>query len=588
MNIATHPRPFKNIISCFFFVTGVLICVSHAHAFNYLEHRLIGNQALEQFYRLHVSRLHAERLGLMPFSRGAQGNLLFDRLSTFVEVSYGDLNGLAGDHSANPLELEEQLRTDNSHLLRVWAAQIEYDQLHYSGAPNGLLIKLDPQYVNLAAVNLSHFYQYGKSLSGHFLGFDVEAIPKMIDPRQSAAAFNTLNKTNALRMYVTVHTAAIMLAEKAGLHYRRGEIDLAKDFLYYAFLYEAFGAHFLQDSFSGGHLLVNRSVSASVTNNKALHDFYCKHAPQVVNFRGESWRAFGDGYLNAHTATYRDVATLPAIDYPVYTPETERIIQATAVSLGEVFRSFEQAIDQQPIPILLALGKETGSDWAPIFLTEYQAMSQVPLPFETLVFGTYKDQFSADARMINQKPHTRNFVRSRISNSFLIGITTNSFLLYHHFEGLDLRFNFLTWRHTYSVNAEQTKKSTADRWVGLTFSYSLGQFYRFNESDSPLLNIVKAGIRGNYDFWVTNQKFIGLYYYLEAGILEDGQRTSFVAAPQAGIQLGSLFNIRYYDKPALVRIPLQLLLPLKFKVGYYLGPTIRPAAFSGLELDIIF
>ncbi|MFN7706276.1 MAG: hypothetical protein ACK5OS_16790, partial [Chryseotalea sp.] len=184
--------------------------------------------------------------------------------------------------------------------------------------------------------------------------------------------------------------------------------------------------------------------------------------------------------------------------------------------------------------------------------------------------------------------YTRNFIRSRVSNSIVAGITTNAFLSKHYFEGIEIRINAGTLLDNYTTPSEKGKKGTVDSWLGYTFSLASGRVLQEVEMPLYTTHLYKAGIRGNTDVWITNKKFIGLFYYLESGMGVTNADKYFVISPQVGIQLGSLINVNYYNLPTAIRLPLQLILPLKFKYSFVYAGDRPHFSSTGVELDLVF
>lgn len=77
---------------------------------------------------------------------------------------------------------------------------------------------------------------------------------------------------------------------------------------------------------------------------------------------------------------------------------------------------------------------------------------------------------------------------------------------------------------------------------------------------------MKAGANYNMDIFVSPKRFLGLYSYFEMGIDRRNDETRFLVAPSVGIQLGSLIGVHNFNMPGWLRIPLGIILPLKFAV----------------------
>ena len=99
---------------------------------------------------------------------------------------------------------------------------------------------------------------------------------------------------------------------------------------------------------------------------------------------------------------------------------------------------------------------------------------------------------------------------------------------------------------------------------------------------------LRVGIRSHFDYWVSNERFAGLFVYSEIGMDRRANKSAFAFTPQAGVQLGSLLKLNYYSMPVWARVPAQLLLPLKFRAGTIVAAGRRPTTFSGLEIDLLF
>jgi hypothetical protein len=219
----------------------------------------------------------------------------------------------------------------------------------------------------------------------------------------------------------------------------------------------------------------------------------------------------------------------------------------------------------------------------------FKALQQVPLPYTTLSKDKLADSIQVQTNLsVNSKPYTRNFIRSRVSNSIVAGITTNAFLSRNYFEGIEIRINAGIFLDKYTTPTEKGKKGTVDSWMGYTFSFASGRVLQQVEVPLYTTDLYKAGIRGNTDLWLTNKKFVGLFYYLESGVGVTNADRFFVFSPQVGIQLGSLVNVNYYNLPTAIRLPLQLILPLKFKYSFVYAGNRKHFSSTGVELDLVF
>jgi hypothetical protein len=574
----------------------VALCFIHATAFAYKygEHKEIGEVAFMRFIlTVQNSELAAPFISRLNIKKDSiTGRYSFTDLS--VEggntISYGVLNALSGDHENNPLLLEEQLHYKASVLESIIWLHNQYLAMGFNAAPDGKLTKMDFSYALKAAANLSHFYEYRKNFQEQLRHFDKAIVQQCALPGKVDSLFKKLNNTNAINMYVTLHTLAIDLAEQSGQLAKAGYPD-AKQLLYYAFLFNAFADHFLEDAFSAGHLIVNRSVAASLTNNKNLHDFYSENGCTVINKRGEIWHAYGDGLFNNNHHGWKKTTALAQISYQPYTPEAERVITAVQLSLEDLWHAFAAAYtDERHTPFLQTIPDAKDKDQQVLFLiNSIAALQLVPIPYNSDLSTLMPDTLTITPVMYqaNQLLSQRNFIRSRVANSLVVG-NINSFLPDHYFKGWEFRINAGNFSNRYTYNSRGGKKGTFDYWHGYTLSFATGHYKSLSDlTKNEFVQQIRAGIRSNYDFWITDRKFVGFYTYVEAGAQFINRKTTFILVHAVGFQLASLVNINYYNMPVWLRLPAQYLLPLKLKYGAIVSnqPT---QYFSGFDLDILF
>jgi hypothetical protein len=553
---------------CVFSLLGVLSC-NLAFGFVYGEHKVIGDQAfIRMMKNLKANEGSATLSGYMDKLVLSQSSVyVFPRLSasTLYLTSYGMLNGLAGDHQSDPVLLEAQLKDPGSILQKIIALHKEYIDKGLKAAPDAALVGIDLKYALTAAVNLSHFYAYGKSFTDQLKGFDKEKIRQACDRAYLSALVRHLSSTNAIKMYVSLHLIAINTAEQSGKMARLGDQDGALDLLQAALFLNGFADHFLEDSFSSGHLVVNRTVLASFTNNKALHDFYSEHGTRVVNRKGEIWKAYGDGQFEENS------------------PDGERIVTAVQASLQDLMVAFNTFFTGEKKGFLDKVPDQKESQ--PLYLIEHiPSLSFVPIPYNSELRDLMlKNVVLTDQmREANQLLYYRNFIRSRVGNSFVFsGITEIS----RPVTGFELRLNAVNFSKRYEYNPMGGKKGMLDSWHGYTLSY---QLTKNREGNHELSSQISGGLRSNFDYWFSNKRFLGLYSYLESGLRFEQGSTDVIFAPSLGIHLGSLFNINYYNMPSWLRIPTMYLLPLKVRYGPVFSLKQRPRYYASVEMDVFF
>lgn len=568
-------------ISILVLVVVLLVLPSGVFAYNYGEHKLIGDQAFTKFISsLQHTSAAATFRSLLNLKAGKAGGpydfpMSLKTVNAAVEeknrISYGTLNGLSGDHLRDPHTLIEFLSDSSSAVYKIITLHEEYIAAGYSAAPDGKLVKLDFGYALLAMKNLSHFYQYGKPFQEQLHAFDKDVIGQCQRPELARQAFTRLNKTNAINMYVTLHLVAMDWAAQSGR--LKGNPEQARTLLMFALLFNGFADHFLEDSFSSGHLVVKRTVAASVVNNKALHDFYSANGTMVLNRKAEIWKAHGDGTFNK----------------PEFIKESARVLEAVELSLNDLWIAYENAaLTGRESDFLMRIpeGKKMQENY---LLNNLPALKLVPIPYNSDLPSLFENTEVTDSmKKTNQILPYRNFVRSRIGNSVVIGINGPSFSTKNYYRSFDFRINAGSISNRYTFNSKGGKKGVWDYWHGYTVAYSWGETgpYR-DEFHKGATHQFRVGIRSNFDYWLNDKKFIGIYGYMEGGIQYGNRETSPIFVPSAGLQLGSLLNINYYNMPGWLRLPAQYLLPLKFRQGVVLTVKHPPKYFYGFEMDFV-
>ena len=449
-------------------------------------------------------------------------------------ATYGDLNALSGDHVSNPLMLEEELLNPTSITRRIMAIHQQFISLGLTAAPDTKLSAVDFHYVTDAMVNLSHFYLYGKTFEDHLKRFNTELLKKYTTPGNVTEIFAKLNETNAINMYVSLHAIALDLAGLAGKIAGADE-EKAKKLLQYALLFNGFADHFLEDAFAAGHLVVNRTVFASITNNKALHDFYCLHGTTVVNRKAEIWMAYGDGLFNNTHAAWKKAAALSDISYSRFSPESERVISAVRQSLDELYNEYASSAKKGADKSFLYRIPAQHNQQVSFFMQHFNALQSIPIPYNSNLKTLFAVEPTKEMKKASQLLPYRNFIQSRIGNSLVISLDQRTFDQ-HYFQGVEFRINAGRIGGSYHLNRRGGKKGTVDNWHGYTLSFIPGRagLYMNNKVVSSGYNTqVRAGIRSNLDIWFSDTRFLGLYSYSEAGF-QFGRDKRCIAVPSLG------------------------------------------------------
>lgn len=595
---------------------GTAAFVVSGFAWDYAEHRKIGDRAMSLMPRYLVENgifddeATADKtlLTLLNMSHMQDSHAYaMNELTQLPNiVTYGTLCGLAGDHVENPLLLETGLQTHFSKTNRTLALETKAMEEFLTGASSKELLDINLAYGILAIKDLSHFYAYGKSMNDHLKMIDVDLIRRLSHPSEVNAIFGKLNNLPSMSKYFCIHIFAMHLAQEAGKEMRKGDQEMASNLMFYATMYEAFAEHFLQDSFASGHQMVRRGFSATaVSNNKSLHDFYNTIPVQTANMKGQTWSAYGDKRLNQNDEKYKsanDYRNIRVTQKHPYTLEKgdsyEResrvfyqVVTATCKSMTEVWKAYHAALKGNDTDIIDELPGH--SDELPAFVYErFPVIKEFPIPFGTDLDEVPLTADVADRKeelqLIVQEPFTRNFIRSRVANSFMFLIGTP---IHRNREGVmtyggRLNVSMINWHKFGDGKGMIMKAGDIAQWVSPTIS----GYYMHAPSDSYTIKNwnLKAGVNYDMDIFVSPKRFLGLYSYLEMGIDRRNNETRFLVAPSLGIQLGSLIGVHNFNMPGWLRIPLGIILPLKFAVSCN-KVAGRPVEWiSNMEVDILF
>lgn len=595
---------------------GVILYCLSANAFDFAEHRKIGDRAMSLMPHYLV------KAGIFPNESVADSVLLsllnmshlpdsysyaMNELTQLPNiVTYGTLCGLAGDHVENPMKLETGLQTHFSKTNRTLALEMAAMNEFLTGASSKELLDINLAYGLLAIKDLSHFYAYGQDMNEHLKMIDVKLIRRLKRPSEVNAVFAQLNKLPSMSKYFSIHIFAIHLAQEAGKEMYQGDPEMAGNLMFYATLYEAFAEHFLQDSFASGHQMVRRGFSASaVCNNKSLHDFYNTIPVQTANMKGEIWKAYGDKRLNQNPEeykeadNYRNIRVTQKRPYMLekgdsYERETRlfyQVVTATCQSITEIWQGYHTARCGHPADIINEL--PDNRDELPAFVySHFPVIRDFPIPF-----GTNLDELPLEAdvvahkeelQLIVQEPFTRNFIRSRVANSFMFLIGTpihtdrQGVMTY----GGRLNLSMVNWHKFGDGKGMTMKPGDIAQWISPTIS----GYYMHAPSDSYTVKNwnIKGGVNYDMDIFVSPKRFLGLYGYMEMGIDRRNSETRFMVAPSMGIQLGSLIGVHNFNLPGWLRIPLGIILPLKFAVSCNKVKGHPVEWISNMEVDILF
>jgi hypothetical protein len=253
-------------------------------AWTYPEHRDISAAALER-----LSPARQDVIARMWKSATAGSQPLNNSCSTPLggyEGSCLDLASwpaIAGDHSCSPENLRKDVVPSKwiMDVSRV-AADLRHDlatarnenvRLDAWALSNLRLEQVDRDYSNRAAANSAHFL-----------------LPRIEDELGAylGRAVSTATEPNAMGLFLYYHFAALGLAAR----WRENPEDAA--LAGQALATEAFALHFIEDSFSAGHVA---GSWGSVAERKGTHDYYCEAGLDGSTWAGTLQTLKGDAHM---------------------------------------------------------------------------------------------------------------------------------------------------------------------------------------------------------------------------------------------------------------------------------------------------
>jgi hypothetical protein len=352
----------------------------------------------------------------------------------------------------------------------------------------------------------------------------------------------------------------------------------------------------------------------------SLHTFYNEVGARVANLRGEIWRTYGDNELNKPERDWERADDYLALHPPrgksvdedflaerptEMTLKYRKAAQAVAQSLWEVWSAFEKArtgdtstiMDHlleegeygRPIPGLMALPvleiipvPKRKSDRPLKYVKLFPVLTMIPIPFGTTDLETLEappEKIQALQKVTQLIPN-RDFVRTRVANSLMFMWGTN----FVENRGGNLGVRLGLGGFFYSYRDLEDKTGSVDHWLGWTISYIVGP----GNPQRDTFHRLKLGPQYNMDIWVSRKRYLGMYSYLEAGVDYRHGDANFLFAPSIGLQLGSLIGWDNYTLPDYLRIPLQLILPVKGVVTYNIIDGLKPEPSFAIEVDLLF
>lgn len=276
-------RPLARLLALAI-VAATLASSRSAHAWIFPEHAAIAQAALDQlspeaqdFYRALWLAAHAPR-ACREIEAGDQG-------PAPECLDFAAWSATAGDHSCSPKDLLDGVlpgkwvldvaRVAVEAKTKLAHAHGEHEILTYWAGSDIGLERSDPEYSSRAVTNNAHFLlaRWTNDATTYAAG----SIAPEAEP-------------NALGLIVAYHLGALRLARAWRASTGANRSVLARWIL----ATEAFGLHFLQDSFAAGHAA---GTWGRPSMRKGTHDYYCTYGLDTRTWRGTPATLFGDAHM---------------------------------------------------------------------------------------------------------------------------------------------------------------------------------------------------------------------------------------------------------------------------------------------------
>jgi hypothetical protein len=274
----------------------VLLQVFPALAWVFPEHREIAALAVQHLDSERQARLealwteartgHEQRLCAQPSDPAQQ--------ATATCIDFAAWSAISGDHSCSAQEMLGTVlnapwimgveRVGGRLKAQLAAASRPSQRANAVRDSDLALERTDPQYVTRASSNNAHFLLARPNVT--------------IGPEDYAQiALGSKADVNALATYVWYHLRALDRARSIakGLVPAQAHADAVRA----ALADEAFGLHFLEDSFAAGHVAGNWGRAAT---RRGTHDFYSERGLALTTWNGDRFVGQGDAYMQGSDA----------------------------------------------------------------------------------------------------------------------------------------------------------------------------------------------------------------------------------------------------------------------------------------------
>ena len=284
MKLVSSPRVASRIV-----VLAAALLAGRAAAWVYPEHRNIAGSAIEGLdpaRKAALERLwaearkgHEDRLCESPWA-GDQGKKPGC-------IDFAAFPALAGDHSCSADEmlstvLETKWVLDVAEVAAVLdkglaSAKNKHEARNRLTWSNLELERKDPEYSSRASSNVAHF----------LLTRETDDVTEFL-----RASLKQGGDLNALGVWGRYHIAAIRLVHEleAGRVPEEKRPEVART----ALAAEAYGDHFLEDTFAAGHVT---GTWGDLATRLGTHDYYNEHGFDAVTWSGKPILMFGDANM---------------------------------------------------------------------------------------------------------------------------------------------------------------------------------------------------------------------------------------------------------------------------------------------------
>jgi hypothetical protein len=385
----------KGLTVATFFISTMLPSSSMAWVFP--EHVDITRYAIQQ--------LEEDQLKLLRdvwiVARGEQGwastrfcgdvltaNAIYDRSAENSWcIGFAALPAIAGDHSCSHDDLVRILSSAAwlpdvlANAQAVRAALLDagtsiHKHLNVRRAQHIDLQIADEEYGTRAAGNNAH----------HQLARDGHTLDQYL--RQALESGQAANPT---ALYANYHAAALDRAGRlaaacdptCGKH-----LTAIGDELRSILLTEAMALHFLQDSFSAGHIV---GAWGNEAERMGTHDYYSGRGIAVDTWKGDSYRAYGDAFMTAE--------------------DMRHSADAVRLSLNQLLNTLAPALNR---PVRHAMGPRAVSERRIFERARWDVdacvANRVPFGIEALAESSYlRDVIEREPRPGSRSPHLSRF-----------------------------------------------------------------------------------------------------------------------------------------------------------------------------------